>query len=1135
MSLGGILGAIVGGVIGFYTGGPVGALKGIMIGYTIGAGVDMLVNPYVPDRPSPGQPDTSSLSINSIEEGGSIIDALGTTKISRANFIWMGRNRSEALEETVEYEVPSGCGSKKKSETYTTGYRYYLTWALGICVGPIDEVVAILKDDDQLIWAGSITSTSTINIKDVGSADFYFGEDSQPINTNIASYNYKGLAYVYFDDCFIGEYNRGFIAKFIIRKTPSFSFNSHNRIGAYDYNPAHALWYILTEMVGLEEDYLDDASFSAVADTLYNEGIGIGISFTDQVTAETYIESILGHISGMLVYGNNSRLHLKLMRKDVLIENLPVVTENMLLEEPEINRTGWGETINELKIQFINKYFVGGKHEGKLHKLCNVVPDDYPHGWDQFTLGGDYLIVTGGHYETWGWRAYHIDSHGNMLFADSNVNTGPYYGPRISYDGRYFYVVYAGVGNSTVFSYLPNNEGKFIKIKESSVKTGVKACSDRLFVTCSSSIYVYMTSHGGELIYLSNSYCGMPSAKNAVLRDNLLVVQSSSQIKLFSYEQSISGHIYMYEFIEQDDITVANASTIDVSEDGEFLFVSTDTSLLSYKIDNYQATLVSSTGSQSRNVYFGYGDILYDVCTNVKTYSVASDASLTFIEETDFPTSVYGSNIVGNKDVLYTEGWGNSVHSYRLSSTVTNFVDAILNLKDCANIQAEEKTNPVTMKLGLISDEIAIAKVGDTILERGSYPKAILKLNTNRDTFLLDVGDAFVLNYEPYGISNAVYRVIGMTEENLLLNTINIEAIEDILYLSNTLSSSYISAGGTGGTGGTGYNYYGVIDYIPTVVDKYCIEAPYVVSGESLTTMFIAVKTGSITAFKVYSLADEEDSEYINILLANIFTPVGWLNCDYTSDTRVIDSEVGFTVTFYPDSNISTMETVSRTSLFSDVNTMMIGDEIISFQTMVPNVDGGYDFTNIVRGRYDTKVADHSSGDSVIFLGNKLFNLYSGTQLILNENRTYRYTSVIGRDESPLTTVNDLTFTPVGRAFTPYFPSSPKGNGSGVRAKYTGDIVLTWRARVRGDSYVDFNSTSPATHEGMFKIEVYVSTVLVRTATAIDTVTWTYSEANNISDNGSLASSVEFKIYNYIDNTGSTYTSTYSELIVEKS
>ena len=122
--------------------------------------------------------------------------------------------------------------------------------------------------------------------------------------------------------------------------------------------------------------------------------------------------------------------------------------------------------------------------------------------------------------------------------------------------------------------------------------------------------------------------------------------------------------------------------------------------------------------------------------------------------------------------------------------------------------------------------------------------------------------------------------------------------------------------------------------------------------------------------------------------------------------------------------------------------------------------------------------------------------------------------------------VIDLSIT--GKAKTPYIPINFNANGVSFASRYTGDIILTWTPRKRGEGAgvgVPGVVLSETDREGYFDIEVWVSSVLVRTTTDIDAITWTYSSGMNISDNGSLATEVEFRIVNHRTAEGMKYIS----------
>jgi hypothetical protein len=263
------VGGIIGGVIGYIAGGPWGAFYG----FTLGMGLGGMIDPLVPDRPTPGEP-MKDVEIMTNQEGMPLPDVLGTTKLT-GNLLWYGNNRMMNITE----EVGSG-GIFGGSEDVVTGYRYYLSWAMGICLGPVDTLYTIYKDD-KVVWAGELNrpaqgwatllliedysiqlaatdstgygineyyveqitlnayrSDDSANILQ-GMCFFYFGTMDQPAHGTLGTqmlqagsipdlnYNipYRGQCYAYFYDNMINTYNRCPTMKFVIKKTPDCSFD----------------------------------------------------------------------------------------------------------------------------------------------------------------------------------------------------------------------------------------------------------------------------------------------------------------------------------------------------------------------------------------------------------------------------------------------------------------------------------------------------------------------------------------------------------------------------------------------------------------------------------------------------------------------------------------------------------------------------------------------------------------------------------------------------------------------------------------------------------------------------------------------------------------------------------------------
>jgi N-acetylneuraminic acid mutarotase len=352
VSIGGIAGAVAGGVIGFFIGGPVGAAWGAAIGF----GVGMAVDPIMPDIPAVGAP-VQELQVTQNKIGIPCPDVLGTAKLS-GNLLCYGKERSKEI--TVKISAAKGGDEQKQ----VVGHKYYMSWAVGICAGPVDELLTIFQNE-KIVWEGNLQcpesgGQETITISDLGKMIFYFGTDDQTANSKVgelisdATLNtpYRCFCWAFFDDCCVGNYNRMPTMRFVVRKTPEYSFSSWNVIQFYDYNPMHAIWHILRNLTGLPESWMNASDFATVAETLAAEYRGVSILFDRQQSALSYLESINNHIDGILRYGNDGKFHPKLIRDDYTVGDLPSIDESVMLDEPSFSRKSWIDTMNEVKVQY---------------------------------------------------------------------------------------------------------------------------------------------------------------------------------------------------------------------------------------------------------------------------------------------------------------------------------------------------------------------------------------------------------------------------------------------------------------------------------------------------------------------------------------------------------------------------------------------------------------------------------------------------------------------------------------------------------------------------------------------------------------------------------------------------------------
>jgi hypothetical protein len=299
------------------------------------------------------------------------------------------------------------------------------------------------------------------------------------------------------------------------------------------------------------------------------------------------------------------------------------------------------------------------------------------------------------------------------------------------------------------------------------------------------------------------------------------------------------------------------------------------------------------------------------------------------------------------------------------------------------------------------------------------------------------------------------------------------------------------------------------------------MEAPYALAGNGLDILSMACRrSANDLGYHLYMSIDGGSSYSLMTTLGNI-VPFGTLRGEYTADTYTIDDEIGFSINALND-DIDLVETTTWANVFSgQANTALLGDEIISFQSITPTSADIYTIEGIVRGRFGTDKVTHPEGEELFFISQDI-TLVTNNEILVGAQRKFKLVPYNIRASGFIADAEAQDLTIVGVALTPYKPVNLCANDESTAARYDTDIILTWDARMRseGAGFGIPGVVLPTnTREGLFEIEVYVNSVLVRTATAIDAVTYTYTEAFNIADNGALASEVVFKLSNYILDT----------------
>lgn len=440
------------------------------------------------------------------------------------------------------------------------------------------------------------------------------------------------------------------------------------------------------------------------------------------------------------------------------------------------------------------------------------------------------------------------------------------------------------------------------------------------------------------------------------------------------------------------------------------------------------------------------------------------------------------------------------------------------NALDPGNIGIQNRIASKTIQLSLFTTNENAVWAAKQQLMKESYPFALVSVPVNRNLFRLQVGDCFKFSYAPYGISNMICRVLVVEEKSLTSETIIIHAVQDFFSIANS-----------------------IIEYtdptpVPVLPDPYILgpllhemvlEAPYLLTSD-IEVIPIAARSSDVDLGIRTHLSFDGGSSYSMIGAAANLRPYGTLVGVYPASTYTIDDEVGFTVDFIND-DVDLIETITWPNVLSAAtNNAMLGDELITFQTITPVTGTQYKIEVIIRGRLDTAKIDHSDGEDFYWVGPLNITSLRHSEIVAGADRKFKLVPYNIKCSGDLSEASVIDLSIGGRAKKPYVPRNFVANGRSFASRYSADIILTWSPRHRGSGAgigIPGEVLPDTAREGFFEIEVWVSDVLVRTTSAIDAATWTYTAAMNTADNGSLADEVVFKLLNYRTEDGYVYES----------
>ena len=266
----------------------------------------------------------------------------------------------------------------KETEPVIIGYKYYMGMHLAICLESEGLELLEIIVGERSAWSGVVSSNTTININQPelfggekkeggiqGDLDVEFGAPTQGQNGYLAAHQgpntpaYRGVMCLVLKQMYLiamNRYPKPWAIK--VRNATGKDWYAATSLINGGANGAHIIRHALTSHdagLGLSVGLINNGSFTAAADILFSEGLGLSLKQDKQMPIEKFIQSILTHIGGVL-YVNKTfgTFVLKLIRQPTAGELSTAIhfNESNTIELASYERPSFAEMINEVTLKY---------------------------------------------------------------------------------------------------------------------------------------------------------------------------------------------------------------------------------------------------------------------------------------------------------------------------------------------------------------------------------------------------------------------------------------------------------------------------------------------------------------------------------------------------------------------------------------------------------------------------------------------------------------------------------------------------------------------------------------------------------------------------------------------------------------
>lgn len=439
--------------------------------------------------------------------------------------------------------------------------------------------------------------------------------------------------------------------------------------------------------------------------------------------------------------------------------------------------------------------------------------------------------------------------------------------------------------------------------------------------------------------------------------------------------------------------------------------------------------------------------------------------------------------------------WGEIKNQIRIRyvDRADGFVTKTVQAQDCAAIEATGgEVSTLVLSLSGFSTAENAQKAAGRALGGIAYPLASLSINADRSTWGFRPGTPFRLNWPKLGISGLVCRVVKIASGELISGRIEFDAMED------AFGKDWVGYTAPGGSDWTDPG----TENVGALTDQDALLAPY-----EATRLLPVPGGGAQQAVVTAARATSGVTKGFNAIIDSVTTRIPFFTPSGTLKAAIDETTTSFVVDMGPDSDLIVSTNDPDYSAGFNVAWLVAAgglEEFIAFQTVsIDEVNREITLTVLARGCLDTAPTEFGADVRIWFMsyGNTVLNVdgSGGTSI---KFQSYNNAGAYPIGSCPSETVTAISPARQARV---YCPTDVRFNGSSYPANISGELTVSWehRNRLAEWDYADSGETSDPEDDVEYDIVVYgESDTEIHTEQGITGKTWTYLEADEISDSG---------------------------------